>query len=410
MNDSDETDLLLLIPPDFFMAQPSSVQSPGGVHDEDEFGSSVSAPMYRRLQSGSGAALSNIQSNHHANGPAGSGEQSFRSSGSVHTRDGLWTTAKDFVHSTPKVVENTMPWRNSAKGEADPVIREIDRFLLGNGDTDGKYFNKMENNVDKSAPNRSGLKDKFAMDGQRMSTGFASPMVQRKLIPGVNDDEEQLMSLSSMWAGRDNKMSESQTGAQEERMRRKHCEDTIQVLQQKVLELEQKISVAIKVDRRKDEVLAAAKQSYAQLALKVDTLEKALDQTNRQLNYTQQSADSEISNLKRSNDSLQSELSRTLVSTRHLNECNELLEKKIAHVTRTTTEVRSGQQQKIAELQVRLSNAAKSEEILSAELNKWKSMAVKLKSEGASDKNQLEREFREQMDSLQAKEVSSAFG
>lgn len=420
MNDSDETDLLLLIPPDFFMAQPSSVQSPGGGVDEDEIGSSVSAPRYRRFQTGDNNKCINKPNGMMA---SSSVEQSFRS-GSLYNQNDLWTTGgKDFVHSTPKAEVNTTAggWRSSSKGEADPVIREIDRFLLNSSDAEGKYFNArpVPNGREKTEDKGSALKVRNSMDGERRSLGLmSSPLVQRKLIP--EEDDEQLMSLSSMW-GRENKTPDSSLGAQEERMRRKHCEQTIQVLQQKILEFEQKIAVAIKVDRKKDEVLAAAKQSYAKLAHKVDTLEQTLDKTTRQLNYNQQSSESELSNLKRSNDSLQSELNRTLVSNRHLNECNELLEKKIAHVTRSNNEIRSNHQQQIGELEIRLSNAGKSEEIVNAELIKWKTIAAKLKSEVISNEElkacksrcqqleaenvKLEKEQREKVDGLQAKEV-----
>lgn len=419
MNDSDETDLLLLIPPDFFMAQPSSVQSPGDAFDEDDIGSSVSAPMYRRFQTGDAKFNPNLN---HSNAKASTVEQESFRTGSMHNHDELWASGKKFVHSTPKVDVSTVAWRSSSKGEADPVIREIDRFLMSTSDGEGKYFKgtQVANGNEKTEDTSRTLKGRTSMGGERMSTGFTSPSVQRKLLPA---DDELLMSLSSLWGRQDRTPDSSSLGVQEERMRRKHCEQTIQVLQQKVLEFEQKIAVAIKVDRRKDEVLASAKQSYAKLAHKVDTLEQALDKTNRKLNYNQQASDSELSNLKRSNDSLQTELNRTLVSNRHLNECNELLEKKIAHVSRSTNEARSNHQERIAELEIRLSNAGKSEEILSSELVKWKTIAAKLKTEVVgneelkairgrcqqleAEKENLEREHREKVDSLQAKEVRS---
>lgn len=41
----------------------------------------------------------------------------------------------------------------------------------------------------------------------------------------------------------------------------KHCEKTIQTLQSRLLECQQKISVAIKVDKQKDEMLTQLHES-----------------------------------------------------------------------------------------------------------------------------------------------------
>lgn len=405
---SDETDLLLLIPPDFFMANPSSCMSPG-----TEVGSSVSAQGYHNHRFRPTVADSSSL----ARDRPSAAEYSFQSS-SLH-RDDAWTTGNKLIHSTPKVDDTKSTEKWPRNGVGDPVIREIDRYLQNSAGSENKHFRE------RSPNSRETEEDTLNAFSGKCSMGEGSrnsPKFRRKLIlSGVVD--EPLMSLSTMW-GRDNKSPDISMGGQEERMRRKHCEQTIQVLQQKVLEFEQKIAVAIKVDRRKDEVLAAMKESNAKLTKQVDTLEHALDKANHRLNTNQQKYETDEANLKRSMDSLQSELNRTLVSNRHLNECNELLEKKIAHVTRTTSEIRSSHQQQIGELEVRLSNAAKTEEILNAEVAKWKSVAAKLKSDEASGEEfealkvraqQLEadnlrqdqniRDHRRKVDSLQAKEV-----
>ncbi|KAK4881020.1 hypothetical protein RN001_004339 [Aquatica leii] len=85
-----------------------------------------------------------------------------------------------------------------------------------------------------------------------------------------------MMSLSDLWnqAG-DTKQSDRAkffNKLQEENLRRQHCEQLIQKLQTRTLELQERLAVAIQVDGAKDEAISQIHKSWEEAAAKIDSL------------------------------------------------------------------------------------------------------------------------------------------
>uniref|UniRef100_A0A1Y1LAT1 Centrobin n=1 Tax=Photinus pyralis TaxID=7054 RepID=A0A1Y1LAT1_PHOPY len=85
-----------------------------------------------------------------------------------------------------------------------------------------------------------------------------------------------LMSLSDLWGGGGDLQHADRyrfiNKLQEEKMRRQHCEERIQNLQLKTLELQERLAVAIQVDKAKDEAISQLHKSWEESSSKIDNL------------------------------------------------------------------------------------------------------------------------------------------
>ncbi|XP_072949876.1 uncharacterized protein [Epargyreus clarus] len=82
-----------------------------------------------------------------------------------------------------------------------------------------------------------------------------------------------LLSLSELWGDRGDRDKES-IKLEEERLKREHCESMIQQLQRKSLEQQEKLAVAMKVDRAKDAAIAKLKDAWLKLTGNLDRAEE----------------------------------------------------------------------------------------------------------------------------------------
>ncbi|KAF5291970.1 hypothetical protein FQR65_LT11370 [Abscondita terminalis] len=85
-----------------------------------------------------------------------------------------------------------------------------------------------------------------------------------------------MMSLSELWnpSGNEKPIDRSKflNKLQEESLRRQHCEQFIQKLQTRTLELQERLAVAIKVDGAKDDAISQIHKSWEEAASKIDDL------------------------------------------------------------------------------------------------------------------------------------------
>ncbi|CAO1416368.1 unnamed protein product [Diamesa tonsa] len=133
---------------------------------------------------------------------------------------------------------------------------------------------------------------------------------------------------------------------QEERLKRQHCEQLIGILQQKILQYQQKLTVLSKQERDKDDVICRLKGNIG------------LDEENKELKEKLATVEQEISN--------------TIHLLRKFQSKNEILELKIENLTSTTTEMRNISKKQIQDLQIRLSNSGKMELDLTKEIESLK--------------------------------------
>lgn len=103
-------------------------------------------------------------------------------------------------------------------------------------------------------------------DAMRLSS------VQNKYIESIDTD---LLSLSELWGDRGERADRSDSlRLEEERLKREHCESLIQQLQKKILEQQEKLAVAVKVDRAKDAAINKLREAWLRLTGNLDKAEE----------------------------------------------------------------------------------------------------------------------------------------
>ncbi|XP_037026369.1 myosin-2 heavy chain isoform X2 [Bradysia coprophila] len=213
---------------------------------------------------------------------------------------------------------------------------------------------------------------------------------EMKKCLGGNDT---LLSLNEIWDA--SGKTESAT-VHEERTRREHCEKTIQILQSKLTEYQQKIAVAIKVDRTKDEALKRLSETNSSLLAKNNHLELKLTNIEIKLN----DKDSETINLREKINYLEQEMTQYIeVAKRYQDNC-EKLEAKIDALSRSGDEVRDIHRNQLHDLEIRLSNAKKNEDLLREDNRKLQddfAKAVESLKVNDTAENQIDN-LRQQLD------------
>lgn len=400
MDLSANTDDLLLIPPDFFMSELANVSSGSDV------GSSVSKHnAYPHVPFTSPETRRKL-----LRMPATPADSSFRSYCPVNG------DVAPIVHSTPKTgafetstsMLSTKTPPVTMRSEDKNVISEIDRFLYESRPHANSQQEKVQEknckNLSSAEETLREFRSKCTVNGAMKSSGAVRSglnMFGMQTNGGVVD--EPLLSLSTMW-GIEEQRCNVEMSLQEEQMRRRHCEHTIQQLQQTLLDREQRIAVAMRVDSRKDEAIVKFKADTATAVANADTLKQSLESAVQRFADEHKLIDGKCTQLQRDNDRLQRDLGQAHVAQRHLQECNELLEQKISHVTKTTAELRSMHQQQIAELEVRVRNALRNEELSGAELTKLREANERLQA----DANKSEADAKKTEQQWLLKEVQLA--
>ncbi|CAH0553285.1 unnamed protein product [Brassicogethes aeneus] len=210
-------------------------------------------------------------------------------------------------------------------------------------------------------------------------------IMQNKYQP---NNHLELISLADIWnPNRAENNSTIKNKLHEENLRRQHCEMLITELHQRNLELQQKMTVALKVDQAKDNALSQLKEILNQVSIKLDNsmkdkveLEKEMqaiklqseakiEEARQNINLLHQ-ARQEISECKGTIESCQNEISKMR------EEC-ESLQRALAYERKQQSSIY--EQQKI--LIEQLEKKSKNEKQLKEEVNKTKELLEANKSE-----------------------------
>lgn len=133
---------------------------------------------------------------------------------------------------------------------------------------------------------------------------------------------------------------------QEEQLKRQHFEQLCGLLQKKILQYQQKVSFIVKVDKEKDQLIQKLKSN--------------------------EGLDIENNRLKLKVSKLEQEVTETIHLINKFQTKNEMLELKIENLTSTSTEMREISKKQIHDLEVRMSNSAKTEIDLQQEIEELK--------------------------------------
>ncbi|XP_026731313.1 spindle pole body component 110 isoform X2 [Trichoplusia ni] len=128
-------------------------------------------------------------------------------------------------------------------------------------------------------------KDEFKMPQMRPFYPDSKDGKQNKYLETIDTD---LLSLSELWGEKGDRGEKyDSVKLEEERLKREHCESMIQQLQKKILEQQEKLAVAVKVDRAKDAAIAKLREAWLKLTGNLDKAEErhraALDKMVREV-------------------------------------------------------------------------------------------------------------------------------
>ncbi|CAH0399278.1 unnamed protein product [Chilo suppressalis] len=151
--------------------------------------------------------------------------------------------------------------------------------------------------------------------------------MQNKLIDSIDTD---LLSLSDLWGEKGEKLERGESlKLEEERLKREHCEAMIQQLQKKILDQQEKLAVALKVDRAKDSAIAKLKEAWLRITSSLDKAEErhrtALEKMVREVENFKSGADE----AQKKTNHFEAELYKALdLAHDYQNKCKQLTEEK----------------------------------------------------------------------------------
>ncbi|GAB0088251.1 hypothetical protein DMENIID0001_026450 [Sergentomyia squamirostris] len=267
-------------------------------------------------------------------------------------------------------------------------LKEIDSFLQERHPDDSQKLHSVINLSDISMrdlqPMSGGtdIHEKAVIALQRHSELMGK---QKSQVDSMNNDhnprkslsfstDPPLISLNDLWSCQ-GKAKEA-ASLQEERMRREHCEKSIHLLQARILEYQQKLAVAMEVDRTKDDIIS-----------KLQSNVKSLENQNMNLRTELREKTGEI---ERRNIFLEGELAKTVGKLTDLQDRNEVFHAKIIHLTKANEDVKEITKRQMEDLQVRLSNSLKVEQILNDDLVKAKKLLEEEKEKIKSMENNVQ--------------------
>lgn len=301
MSDSDDTDILLLIPPDFFVAESNLEES--FKYDRPDASniiqSIITTPKRGTskniLVNGNSTQMDRDASNY---GTSPSISNSLKKRNTWSGLDTCHLQSGDTIEAASRVLREFNSVRETeiktpVKINDDNYLREIDDYLAGYTSSGSKLrdvnailssngitplsFTDGERKCGRSKAMEIPLKDSCSAVANpsicdHVSTHVAaSEAVARNLDGGRMSDwsmalhhqsnvkhDEQLVNLNEIWDadGRNEKIAISTVDIHEEQLRRRQCERQIQSLQRQNKEYQEKFSVAIKIDQTKNEALA----------------------------------------------------------------------------------------------------------------------------------------------------------
>uniref|UniRef100_A0A1I8P0P3 Uncharacterized protein n=1 Tax=Stomoxys calcitrans TaxID=35570 RepID=A0A1I8P0P3_STOCA len=439
MSDSDDTDILLLIPPNYYLAdveekllredllalqrkQFSSLQELGVVErpynsrisrrdlsrdfqamdlaNDDALAMPPPTSVYQFLPPTRKTELNNINAKLHSlerDEMMYADNPSDISSISTHTVKTQFGPSKQnremvgMVHSTPKCMDIPYKHNPSAKrtndvpgGKDDGVLSEIDNFLFNDRvppTNNTNYWQQRHSSDDYHQPESHKHLAHYLEEPQQATQTKSLPTSMH--IPTEKSQhhssdyyqmskaaaDTNLISLSEIWGkgGQSTAIAtSSQTNLKEEQLRRQHLEKTVRQLQSRLLEYQQRLSVAIEVDRTKDNALNTAQIEN-----------KSLSQDLQQARQNLQSYEIQRKQYDEKLESLQKELAQAVSLATKFQEKNEKLETELSNYSRRTNESCNQYKQKMEELEIKAHACKRSEEMAINELQKLKDKYAK---------------------------------
>ncbi|BFF98468.1 centrobin [Drosophila madeirensis] len=391
--DTDDTDLLLLVPPNYYTQTAERLLHEVKMNAAAAAADALVMPpppvpttaAYQFLPPSKKTELNQINARLQNIGLDGDDHGHFDvpsdistiSTNTVRTAAGT-RLPKEFhgvVHSTPKGGSVEPPRRRHGE---DNILHEIDHYLDENNTNRWQQQQHHHHHSEEHLRNVRAVHDihhpaATSLPSIRMTSTSASIEAARCPRGSLSDNNNQLISLSDLWG----KSSMAGTvvannmpnpllcspSLKEEQLRRQHLEKTVQTLQSQLLEYQQRISVAMEVDRSKDEALKGAEQTAATLHIEVQQLRDVLHRL-----------EAERCDAHGKMETLQHELAQAVGLATKFQEKNEKLESEQNKRQREAKEW----DDKVEQLEMQLHGSKRAEELSHAELNKLRDKFAKV--------------------------------
>lgn len=246
-----------------------------------------------------------------------------------------WATST----SPPKVSKPMLQSESYLNSGEAPMTRETASVLLSDSGPLPKQTPKvfasrrkldLESHAKPGAPTDDVMERETAtsLDSLPSSLDQAGAIRNRRAVPQSTVDGPQqtdsglapkpLLSLAELWSdgeGPDVKSTGDTKLLQkyeEERCRRQHCEQLVQALQTKLLESQQKLAVAVRVDSDKDAAISKLQGAWNSLADHWRSLEEQRHYLAKQLQDTKLSSESQLKQMHEKIERYETELSKAL--------------------------------------------------------------------------------------------------
>ncbi|XP_017759440.1 PREDICTED: uncharacterized protein LOC108550251 [Eufriesea mexicana] len=154
---------------------------------------------------------------------------------------------------------------------------------------------------------------------QYMKQTYDVPHVKNIIHASTNTDffprkSQRLLSLSDFWENNGNKTQEEihRIKLEEEKFRREHCEHLIQELQKRLLEQQEKVAVALRVDNEKNELIAQFHNAWSKLKQRVHISENEYSALQTNLKNVTEKHQLEVTEFQSQIKRIEGELSKAL--------------------------------------------------------------------------------------------------
>ena len=342
MSDSDDTDILLLIPPDFFNIGSNCANN----SDLESIDSYSQLSWGFRTPDCCSMNMNNRQFCNYNNAPYG---------------DNI------LPHSTPikPPAQNIRPQHPQMVKES-LFLNEIDSFLQ----TDGINYQQFKGR----SPENSIIDVNNISINEFQSINASDFAKFRKPAVVPISTKSNLLSLNEIWGSNSSSSDKTLCSLQEEKMRRQHLERNIQLLQSKLLEYDQKICVAINVDQDKNDLIRKLEEEILNLKQKLHDAELKLSEDHEK--YLAENAE-----LKHKNLYFEKELADTITVVKKLQEKNEILENKVDVLSTANNDVNESHRRQLKDLEIRLSNSLEVEKGLHEKIANLNNLNEQLKAD-----------------------------
>ncbi|XP_039484967.1 protein MLP1 [Drosophila santomea] len=380
--DTDDTDLLLLIPPNFCAEDKmSACAAADALAMPPPPPPASTSAAYQFLHPSKKSELNSINARLQNIALDAEEPPSDISTISTNTVRNAGRPERDrelhgMVHSTPKS-GSVEPLRH--RPVDDNFLIEIDHYLDDNNAHrwqrhDHQLHHRSDDHLRNERVGQEGHPGTTSLPSMRLASSSSGAVsVEAARVDRNSLSENKIISLSELWG----KSSLTKTvldnhspnrllcssSLKEEQLRRQHLEKTVHTLQSQLLEYQQRISVAIEVDRSKDVALTDAEQTVQSLNYEVQHLRDAVHRLEAERGESQSKF-----------DALQNELAQAVNLATKFQEKNDKLERELDHCRHDAKQW----DERMEQLEMQLNSSKRAEELSHAELNKLRDKFAKV--------------------------------